>query len=211
MDLPALEMFVAVVEERSVGRAAARMFRTQPAVSIALGKLEKQIGTTLLYRSGRLAIRLTPAGALVYEKATQMIAIRNEAVVRLRGQGPEGSRSRLLLGTAETGSRELVACMAEKFKLRHPAVHIELSSSVPERLLQEVADREIDAAFFWPATQPVKTLRGITFRLLQRAGAHKPLTVALPERGCSFTLKRFVELYEGQAALCPRRRADRLA
>lgn len=77
MDLPELEMFVAVVEERSVGRAAARMFRTQQAVSIALGKLEKQIGTTLLDRSSRLAFRLTPAGALLYEKATQMIAIRN--------------------------------------------------------------------------------------------------------------------------------------
>ncbi|HET6929246.1 MAG TPA: LysR family transcriptional regulator [Candidatus Acidoferrum sp.] len=198
MDLPELEMFVAVVEERSVGRAAARLFRTQPAVSIALGKLEKQIGTTLLDRSSRLAFRLTPAGALLYEKATQMIAIRNEVVVRFRGQGPGGSQSRLLLGTAETGSRELVARMAEQFKLGHPAVHIELSSSDPERLLREVADRGIDAAFFGATTHPVKTLRGITFRLLQGAGTDKPLTVALPERGCSYTLKRFVDSFAAQ-------------
>ena len=47
MELMQLEMFVAVVEERSFVRAAERVFRTQPAVSIGLRKLEGRIGVPL--------------------------------------------------------------------------------------------------------------------------------------------------------------------
>jgi hypothetical protein len=59
MELMQLEMFVAVVEERSFVRAAERVFRTQPAVSIGLRKLEGRIGVPLLDRSHRRSARLT--------------------------------------------------------------------------------------------------------------------------------------------------------
>ncbi len=59
MELMQLEMFVAVVEERSVQRAADRVSRTQPTVSIAVRKLEQDIGTILLDRSNRRDYRLT--------------------------------------------------------------------------------------------------------------------------------------------------------
>jgi DNA-binding transcriptional LysR family regulator len=55
MELMQLEMFVAVAEERSFVRAAERVFRTQPAVSIGLRKLEGRIGVALLDRSHRRA------------------------------------------------------------------------------------------------------------------------------------------------------------
>jgi DNA-binding transcriptional LysR family regulator len=44
MELMQLEMFVAMVEEGSFHRAAARVFRTQPAVSMALRRLEQELG-----------------------------------------------------------------------------------------------------------------------------------------------------------------------
>ena len=50
MELMQLEMFVAVVEEGSVHGAADRVFRTQPAVSLAVLKLEKEIGGALFDR-----------------------------------------------------------------------------------------------------------------------------------------------------------------
>jgi DNA-binding transcriptional LysR family regulator len=65
MDLTQLEMFVAAVEERSFLRAAERVFRTQPAVSIGLRKLEGRIGAPLLDRSHRRSRRLTPAGEVL--------------------------------------------------------------------------------------------------------------------------------------------------
>src|SRR5258708_892046 len=86
MEFMQREMFVAVIEERSVQRAADRVSRTQPAVSIALRKLEGHVGTPLLDRSRRRDYRLTQAGELLYEFASGMIAMRNEVVSTLRGE-----------------------------------------------------------------------------------------------------------------------------
>ena len=64
-----LEMFVAVVEEGSVRRAAERVFRTQPAVSTAVRKLEQEFSTPLFDRSKRYEFRLTQAGESLYRYA----------------------------------------------------------------------------------------------------------------------------------------------
>jgi DNA-binding transcriptional LysR family regulator len=86
VELAQLEMFLAVVEERNVQRAADRLFRTQPAISIALKKLEDQPGTVLLDRARGRAHQLTAAGDLPYEFASRMIAVRDQAVSMLRGE-----------------------------------------------------------------------------------------------------------------------------
>ena len=80
MELMQLEMFVAVVEEGSVRAAAERVFRTQPAVSIAIGKLEREFEAPLFDRSKRHEYRLTQAGEALYAHATRMLSLRSETV-----------------------------------------------------------------------------------------------------------------------------------
>jgi DNA-binding transcriptional LysR family regulator len=77
MEFKQLEMFVAVAEERSVVRAAAKVFRTQPAVSMAVQKLEQEFGSCLFDRTSRF--ELTAAGKLLWDYAKQMLALRDEA------------------------------------------------------------------------------------------------------------------------------------
>ena len=77
MEFKQLEMFVAVAEERSVVRAAARVFRTQPAVTMAVQKLEQEFGSSLFDRRSRF--ELTAAGKLLRDYAKQMLALRDEA------------------------------------------------------------------------------------------------------------------------------------
>jgi hypothetical protein len=60
MELMQLEMFVKVYEERSFKRAAEKVYRTQPAVSLAIAKLEKEVGGPLLVR--RRGRRIDPPG-----------------------------------------------------------------------------------------------------------------------------------------------------
>lgn len=103
MELMQLEMFVAVIEERSVQKAADRVCRTQPAVSIALRKLEDHFGTTLLDRSRRRDYRLTQAGELLFEFASAMLAIRNELVSTLRGEATRCA-GRLCIGVGGPAS-----------------------------------------------------------------------------------------------------------
>jgi DNA-binding transcriptional LysR family regulator len=80
VELMQLEMFVAVVEERSVRGAAERVFRTQPAVSIALRKLQEEFNAPLFDRSKRHQYRLTQVGQILYEYAFHLLALRNEAL-----------------------------------------------------------------------------------------------------------------------------------
>jgi DNA-binding transcriptional LysR family regulator len=78
VELMQLEMFVAVVGEGSVRRAAERVLRTQPAVSIAISKLEREFETLLFDRSKRHGYRLTQVGETLFEYATQMLGLRRE-------------------------------------------------------------------------------------------------------------------------------------
>src|SRR5664280_273862 len=66
VDLFQLETFLAVAEERSFSRAAARLHRTQPAVSQTIAKLEAELGEVLLERSSRDGT-LTDAGEVLDE------------------------------------------------------------------------------------------------------------------------------------------------
>src|SRR5262245_53081096 len=79
MELSQLEFLVTVVEEGGFSKAAERVFRTQPAVSIAIRRLEDEIGARLFERSQKAPV-LTDAGELVYDYARRMLALRDEAL-----------------------------------------------------------------------------------------------------------------------------------
>src|ERR1700743_1374460 len=73
-----METFLAVAEERSFSRAAARLHRTQPAVSQAIAKLEGELGEVLFDRSSRDGT-LTDAGEVLKENPAKCLNLRNEA------------------------------------------------------------------------------------------------------------------------------------
>src|SRR5688572_26285281 len=83
MEFKQLEMLVAVAEERSIARAAERVFRTPPAVSMALAKLEEEIGADLFRRAGR-SVELTTVGRALSEYARKLLALRDEAAAQFR-------------------------------------------------------------------------------------------------------------------------------
>jgi DNA-binding transcriptional LysR family regulator len=84
MEFKQLEMLVALAEEGTVQKAADRVFRTQPAVSIALRKLEDELGTKILDR-GKRRSRLTEAGRLLYDYATELLRVRDQAFANVSG------------------------------------------------------------------------------------------------------------------------------
>ena len=61
MELAELQVFLTVAAERSFSRAAAKLHRTQPAVSQAIRRLEDELGERLFDRTTR-TVRLTAAG-----------------------------------------------------------------------------------------------------------------------------------------------------
>jgi DNA-binding transcriptional LysR family regulator len=193
MEMMQLEMFVAVIEERSVQKAAERVSRTQPAVSIALRKLEDHVGIPLLDRSRRRDYRLTQAGELLYEFASSMVAMRNEVVSTLRGK-TNGCTGRLAVGARGPATLRRVQAFATKFCERHPRVRVETVSDQPEDLLRDVADRKIDAAFLsaHPVSNGLKG--GAVLAALRILKLDESLWLALPRGGRSHTLKMFEQM-----------------
>lgn len=136
VDLASLQVFLTVARERSFSRAAERLYRTQPAVSIAVRKLEEWVGQPLLVR-GTGAGKLTDAGALLVEYAERMLNLRSEARRSLEDLAGL-RRGRLSLGVNESSIHALLPALA-RFRRKYPkidiAIHRVYSRDIPREIL----------------------------------------------------------------------------
>ena len=82
MDLRQLENIVAIAEERSISRAAERLFISQPALSQQVSKLEARLGVPLFSRD-KQGLSLTQAGKVYVENAKKILSIRDETYNRI--------------------------------------------------------------------------------------------------------------------------------
>jgi DNA-binding transcriptional LysR family regulator len=142
MEFAQLEALVTIAEERSFSRAAERLSRTQPAISIAIKKLEAEIGTPLLDRS-RKNVHLTDAGEVLYERAQKILNLRSEASravdeLRLLHHG------KVAIGANESTSLYFLPKIILAFRRQHPMVKVEVYRTFSERLPREIKERRVD-------------------------------------------------------------------
>jgi DNA-binding transcriptional LysR family regulator len=145
MEFQQLEMFAAIVEEGSVRRASERVFRTAPAVSIALKKLEEEIGAPLFNRSDRNTNELTAAGTLLYSYATRILNLRREVVSGLQ----DLTQCRIgvvKIGANESTSLYLLPKLTHAFQDVHPGLKIEATCDNSETIIGALKDCRLDLA-----------------------------------------------------------------
>lgn len=142
-----LKMFVAVVEEGSVRAAADRVLRTQPAVSIAMSKLEREFETPLFDRSKRHEYRLTQVGETLYDYATRMLGLRREAISAV-GDVRNVRLGRLRIGANESISLHVLPKLAQSFLTAHPGIRMEVKCERSKSLLADLKERKLDLALF---------------------------------------------------------------
>jgi len=145
MEFMQLEMLIAVAEEHSFLRAAERVFRTQPAVSIGIRKLEGRVGVPLLDRSSRRTGRLTPAGGRLYEYARQILGLRDEALSVVSEQESVGDGT-LRVGLVGEASLNRFPTLWKSFKESSPGVHFKLLSDSLGAVLNELVSGHLDVA-----------------------------------------------------------------
>lgn len=145
MELMQLEMFVAVVEGGSVREAAERVYRTQPAVSIAVRKLEEEFSTPLFDRTKRYSFRLTRAGEALYRHAKRILSVRAEATSQLKSIASL-QVGHLAVGANESVSLHLLPKLAHLFLQRHQGLRLELKCGRSEDLLTDLKARHLDVA-----------------------------------------------------------------
>jgi DNA-binding transcriptional LysR family regulator len=141
VDLSELQVFLTVAREGSFSRAAGRLFRTQPAVSLAIRKLEDDLGQPLFLRGAR-PVRLTDAGTLLREYAERLINLRDEVKKGLSEL--EGlQRGELSLGVNESSIHALLPALA-KFRQLHPGVQIRVHRLFSRDIPHEVLNYRLD-------------------------------------------------------------------
>src|SRR4051794_10741613 len=126
MELRHLRYFVTLADDLHFGRAAERLFISQPALSQQIRSLEGELGLTLLERDRR-GVRLTPEGELFLIEAKAVIRQADRAleVARALGQGASG---RLRLSYVVTMSGGLPELIVSEYRRRCPGVEITAES-----------------------------------------------------------------------------------
>jgi DNA-binding transcriptional LysR family regulator len=143
MDLFQLETFLAVAQEGGFSRAAKKLFRTQPAISQTVRKLEADLGEVLFDRSSREGA-LTDAGQLLLTYAEQLLNMRGEArtalaELRLMHQG------KLSIAANEYTCLYLLPVLDE-FRRLYPRVKITVQRALASRIPAEVLNHNTELA-----------------------------------------------------------------
>jgi len=141
MDFGELQMFLGVAQEGSFSRAAEKLFRTQPAVSLAIRKLEDSLGMRLFVRGAR-PVRLTDAGKLLADYAERLLNLREEVKNGLADL-EELNRGELSLGVNESSIHALLPALA-RFRKEHPGVHIRVHRVFSRDIPREVLNYRLD-------------------------------------------------------------------
>jgi DNA-binding transcriptional LysR family regulator len=184
-----LEYFVAVAEEASFTKGAARVHVAQPGVSAQIRRLEQELGETLLDRSGR-AVTLTRVGEAFLPHARAALTSVDGA--RLAVDELAGlTRGRIAVGMITScGVLELADALAE-FHRQHPGVEISLREDNSDRLLEQLRDGLLDLAFVGLAGKPpsgIETQDVVDERLYAGVAHGDPLA-----RGATIPLEKLCD------------------
>lgn len=141
MDLNTLEVFLTVASEQSFSAAARKLYRTQPAISLAIRRLEDELGETLFDRSTK-APALTDAGVLLADYAQRFMNLKEEVKTAV-GELRNVERGRIRIGANETGALHLLPMIAS-YRRHYPHVKVEVVRSLSREIPEEVLNRNLD-------------------------------------------------------------------
>lgn len=146
MDLPALELFVAAVEDKSLSKAADRVHVVCSAASKRIIELERQLGVVLLNRHGR-GVEPTPAGAMLYQRAKSIlrgVKLAEEAVAEF---APSGVAKIRMLANRST-MLQFVPTLISRYLAQTPDTRIDLMEQLSFDIPRLICDGEADVGLY---------------------------------------------------------------
>lgn len=142
-DLDLVRTFLVVAQERSLTRAAARLFRTQSALSRRLQQLEQAVGQVLFVRK-KAGVVLTEAGTRLLEPARELLKARDRILI---ADADVATRSRLRIACSDTVARYLLAPRLPGLLETWPDLELELQVSNTPQTIARVAEDDADLGF----------------------------------------------------------------
>jgi DNA-binding transcriptional LysR family regulator len=156
MELYSLQVFLTVATEHSFSRAAEKLLRTQPAISLSLQRLEQELGEKLIDRSGK-ALILTDAGRTVLDYARRFQSLQLEldnSLAELR----DNSAGRLIIGANESTILYLLRHI-EQYRELYPKIKVQVRRSFSSKIPNELLDGnlELGVISYDPADERLKS------------------------------------------------------
>jgi DNA-binding transcriptional LysR family regulator len=174
MDINQLEVLIAVANERGFSRAADKLYRTQPAVSQAIRRLEEEVGEPLFDRSSKDGT-LTASGEVLLKYAQQIINLRRDAKLAVK-ELKDLQRGKVTLGANEYTVMYLLPVISV-YRVRHPHIKIEVKRDLASRIPSEVLKRDVEIGIvsFHPPDPALQTLSVATDELALIVAPTHPL------------------------------------
>lgn len=149
-ELASFEIFLAIAETGSLGRAARELGLTQQAISRRLASMEAQIGVTLAVRTTR-GSQLTPAGMIVADWAARLLEVAHEIDAGLSSLRKEG-RERIRVAASQTISEQLMphwllSLQSESTRRGDNAPQVLLTATNSDHAIAAVRDGTVDLGF----------------------------------------------------------------
>ncbi|MCW5653240.1 LysR substrate-binding domain-containing protein [Hydrogenophaga sp.] len=142
IDLTSLQLFVAVCELGSIGRAAQREFIAASAISKRLSDLETALGTPLLHRHAR-GVRLTPAGEGLLHHARAVLFGLEKMQTEL-AEYADGVRGHVRVHASISAIVQFLPEDLGSFARRHPQIKIDLEEHLSPEVLRAVQEGAAD-------------------------------------------------------------------
>jgi DNA-binding transcriptional LysR family regulator len=163
MELRQLSQFIAVAETLNFRRAAEQLHMAQPPLSVAIRKLEEELGAPLFERLAR-GVALTAAGTEALRIARHCIA--DTQALRTAVQAAAGGETGLLrVGFVGSATYSLMPKLLPAFRLRYPKVDLELRESTNVELLAMVEASQLDIGL---VRYPTASASNLHFDVVER-------------------------------------------
>ncbi|HCR97140.1 MULTISPECIES: LysR family transcriptional regulator [Halomonas] len=143
-----LRVFVAVAHSRSLAEASERVHLSQPAISIALRKLEDNVGGALFARTAR-QLTLTPEGDAFLPVAIRLLNDWNEAFEDLSDQFSK-QRGKVTVAALPTLAAGLFPCVLKRFHETYPRINLSLHDVLADQINQMVREGRADLGLSVP-------------------------------------------------------------
>jgi DNA-binding transcriptional LysR family regulator len=141
MEMHPLRVFLTVASEKSFSRAAEKLLRTQPAISLSIQRLESELGEKLIDRSAK-DLLLTDAGKIVLEYARRFANLQGDlenALAELRDK----SAGRLTIGANESSTLYLLDHI-ERYRRTYPKIKVQIRRSLSSKIPSELIDGDLE-------------------------------------------------------------------
>jgi len=142
MTLTELRYIVAVARERHFGRAAESCFVSQPTLSVAIKKLEQELGVALFER-GPGEVSVTPVGQRIVEQAQRVLEDASR-IRDLAASGHDPLAGTLRLGAIHTIGPYLLPRLVPILRRAVPAMRLHIQESLTHRLAESLKQGEVD-------------------------------------------------------------------